>query len=168
MLLSILTAHIREAKVDEHSVLSRLVRDSFRDVADRFRLTLLNCPKHPSNCTDQWIQNDFARGVSYYILETTGKPIGCVALEKANSDTCYLERLAVLPQWRRQGLGRMMVDHVLARAKELDAQRVSIGIIAKQTELKAWYKEIGFREGETKEFEQLPFRVTFMAYELQT
>jgi ribosomal protein S18 acetylase RimI-like enzyme len=160
-----LTAHVREAKVDECSLLSRLVRDSFRDVAERFGLTLLNCPKHPSNCTDQWIQNDFARGVSYYILETNGKPIACVALEKANPDTCYLERLAVLPEYRRQGFGRMMVDYVLARAKEICAQRVSIGIIAEQTELKAWYKEIGFREGETKEFEQLPFLVTLMAHE---
>jgi len=33
-------------------------------------------------------------------------------------------------------------------------------------ELKAWYKKMGFREGETKTFAHLPFKVLFMAYHL--
>jgi len=41
-----------------------------------------------------------------------------------------------------------------------------IGIIAAQTDLKRWYQEIGFIEGDTKEFKHLPFLVTFMIYNL--
>jgi len=54
----------------------------------------------------------------------------------------------------------------LSNAKLLGAHRVSIGIIAEHTELKNWYKRIGFVEGESKEFPPLPFRVTFMSYEV--
>ena len=96
---------IREVNSADISLLSRLIRQSYSDVADRFKLTPANCPKHPSNCTDEWIENDFARGVSYFILEHRGIPAGCVAIEGANADLCYLERLAVLPHERKKASG---------------------------------------------------------------
>ena len=156
---------IRKASPKDISSLSELIRKSYRDVADRFELTPANCPKHPSHCTDGWVEKDFARGVSYYILEYGGVPAGCVAIEHASADLCYLERLAVLLNERNKGFGSQLVDHVLRTAQESGAKKISIGIIARQTDLKQWYQKIGFIEGETKEFGHLPFRVTFMTYE---
>lgn len=69
---------IREADSKDIKVLACIIRESFRDVAARFSLTLENCPKHPSNCTTSWIESDMARGVQYFILFIEGKPIGCV------------------------------------------------------------------------------------------
>lgn len=160
------TTYIRAAGSADVPVLSGLIRVSFRDVAERFALTLENCPKHPSNCTDEWIENDLFRGVSYYILEHDGTPVGCVALEKANPDLCYLERLGVLPESRRKGFGKALVDHFFYEARAFGARQISIGIISDDTELKLWYQRIGFVEKETKEFAHLPFLVTFMSYEL--
>jgi N-acetylglutamate synthase-like GNAT family acetyltransferase len=145
------TTCIRAAGFADVPVLSGLIRVSFRDVAERFALTLENCPKHPSNCTDEWIENDFARGVAYYILESDGTPVGCVALEKANPELCYLERLGVVPQSRRKGFGRALVDYLLYEARALGAKQIGIGIISDDTELKLWYQRIGFVEKETKE-----------------
>ncbi|MDH3803758.1 MAG: GNAT family N-acetyltransferase, partial [Deltaproteobacteria bacterium] len=88
------------------------------------------------------------------------------ALEKANPDLCYLERLGILPQSRQKGFGKALVDHVFAEARALGAKQISIGIISDDTELKLWYQRIGFVEKETKEFAHLPFLVTFMSYEL--
>ena len=158
--------NIREANSDDISLLSGLIRQSYRDVAERFKLTPANCPKHPSNCTDEWIENDFARGVSYFILERRGIPAGCVAIEMADDHLCYLERLAVLPHERKKGLGSQLVEHIFHTARDFESKKISIGIIAAQTELKQWYLKFGFIEGETKEFNHLPFRVTFMACEL--
>ena len=157
---------IREANPADISLLSGLVRRSYCDVAKRFKLTPANCPKHPSNCTDEWIQNDFARGVKYFILQHRGIPAGCVAIEKAEADFCYLERLAVMPHERKNGLGSQLVEHIFRTAREFGLKKISIGIIAAQTELKQWYRKFGFVEGETKDFSHLPFRVTFMTCEL--
>ena len=154
--------HITAATIKEVSILSDLIRKSYRDVAQRFDLTPNNCPKHPSNCTDDWIRNDFGRGVSYYLLEHNDLPAGCAALERSNPDLGYLERLAVVPADRRKGFGRILVDHVFSRAKDSGIKKISIGIIAAQTDLKRWYQKIGFIEGDTKEFKHLPFLVTFM------
>ena len=157
---------IRKAGLGDVPLLTGLIRDSYRDVAQRFNLTPENCPKHPSNCEPAWIRKDFARGVSYFILEHSGKPFGCAALEKPTADLGYLERLAVLPDHRRRGFGKMLVDYVFDRAKDSGLSQISIGIIAEQTDLLLWYRKIGFLEGDTKEFEHLPFLVTFMTYHL--
>jgi N-acetylglutamate synthase-like GNAT family acetyltransferase len=147
-------------------ILVETIRRAFQDVAKRFDLTKDNAPRHPSNCTKDWIQKDMERGVTYFIMENENLVVGCVALELTKSDVCYLERLAVLPDKRRHGFGKALINHILSEAKLLGAKRVNIGIIAEQSELKNWYKEIGFVEGETKEFSHLLFHATFMSYEL--
>ena len=157
---------IIKAGLGDVPVLTGLIRDAYRDVAQRFNLTPENCPKHPSNCTPQWIRKDFARGVAYFIIEHNQKPVGCAALEKPTADLGYLERLAVVPDHRRRGFGRMMVDYIFDRARDAGLKQISIGIIAEQTDLLWWYRKIGFVEGDTKEFEHLPFLVTFMMYQL--
>lgn len=106
------------------------------------------------------------RGATYFILEQEKLAIGCVAMKKANSESFELERLAVLPSYRKRGLGRVLVDHILSEAKRLGSLRVNIGIIAEHTDLKGWYLKARFLEGETKDFPHLPFRVMFMSHDL--
>lgn len=158
--------HIREAGPADISLLASLIRVSFLDVAERFHLTPENCPNHPSNCTGDWIERDLAGGITYYILENKGVPAGCVALEKAQQDRVFLERLGVLPGHRRKGFGQALVNHFFIVAHALGAQEISIGIIAGNTELKRWYQKMGFVERDTKAINHLPFLVTFMTYEL--
>ena len=127
---------IRNALSSDIPLLTKLIRDSFRDVADRFNLTSENCPTHPSNCKTEWVESALKKGIKYYILERENVPCGCVALELAQPDVFYLERLAVLPQFRRNGLGKRLVNHALNETKKLGARRIEIGIISDQAELK--------------------------------
>ncbi len=158
--------NIRQACSDDSSTLSGIIRESFRDVAERFGLTSENCPKHPSNYTREWIDNDFTRGVIYYLLERDGTPAGCVALEISGPDLCYLERLAVLPGSRRKGYSKALVEYIFSQAKALGKKQISIGIISEQTDLKLWYQKIGFVEGHSTGFSRFPVLVAFMKYEL--
>jgi N-acetylglutamate synthase-like GNAT family acetyltransferase len=153
---------ITEASEADAELLASLIRDSFADVAKRFGLTPENCPTHPSNCAPEWIQAAFAKGVEYYLLRTSDRPAGCVALERVSDDVCYLERLAVLPSFRRNGLGETLVSHVVARAEELGLRAIEIGTIAAQTELRQWYERQGFEVTRVASFERLPFDVAFM------
>jgi N-acetylglutamate synthase-like GNAT family acetyltransferase len=159
-----MSAKIRIGTKEDTQILAETIRKSFQDVAERFGLTQENAPSHPSNCTVDWIRRDMEGGVSYFAIENKNHVVGCVALERPNAEVCYLERLAVLPDQRRHGFGKALVNHALSEAKRLGVNYVSIGIIAEQTELKDWYKGLGFVEGESKEFPHLPFRVTFMSY----
>ena len=156
---------IKEANVEDRSVLASVIRGSFRDVAERFGLTVGNCPTHPSNCTDDWVESAMAKGTRFYLLADGGTPCGCVGLEQAKPEVCYLERLAVLPEFRRRGFGKALVSHAPNQAKQFGAARVGICIIAEHAELKDWYTKLGFlTEKERVTFEHLPFEVTFMCF----
>lgn len=157
---------IRKATINDINLIVDTIRDSYQTVAERFNLTVDNCPKHPSNCTDEWIKRDLESGVIYYLLESTEGVIGCAALEHASPELCYLERLSVLPDRRNRGYGRRLVEHVFSEANTSGCKKISIGVIAEQIELKQWYCRIGFIEGETKTFDHLPFQVSFMEYNL--
>ena len=157
---------IRDANEADIDTLVTLLRSSFRDVAERFELTIENCPKNLAFCTKEQIKSDFDRGLIYYILEKDGRPCGCVAIEKASPDVCYLQRLAVLPEHRRKGYGKTLVNHIFDRAGKNGAQKIEIGIISEDTKLKNWYKQFGFVQKGTKKFDHLPFIVAFMSAEI--
>ncbi len=157
-----MSVELREAAGKDIPTLTSLIRKSFRDVAERFGLTPQNSPTHPSNCADEWIKTALSKSVKYFILESSGIPCGCVALEQASVEVCYLERLAVLPEHRKNGFGSLLVRHAISEAKKLHVQRVEIGIIAAHIELKDWYERLGFHVRNTAEFDHLPFAVAFM------
>lgn len=112
------------------------------------------------------IEADRSRGVQYFILARDDESVGCVGLEGARADRCYLERLAVLPGMRRRGYGRALTLHALERAKAAGARQVGIGIIADHVELRNWYSRMGFVEVETRQFAHLPFDVLFMKFDI--
>lgn len=153
---------IRQADERDMDVLVTLIRRSFHDVAERFELTAENCPKNPAFYTMDRIKGDFKNGLQYFILETDSRPCGCVALEKAKPEVCYLMRLGVLPEYRNNGYGKALVDHIFEQAKKIGAERVEIAIIAKDVKRENWYMKLGFVEKGTKEFDHLPFTVAFL------
>ena len=157
---------IREASDVDILGLVEIIRTAFQDVAVRFGLTEQNCPKHPSNCLATWVSSVMDQGVRYFVLDSGPVSCGCVALEQGSPEVCYLERLAVLPSHRGRGLGRALVEHVLHEAKRVGALRVDIGIIADHTELRDWYRKIGFVDQKTAAFAHLPFEVLFMSMTL--
>ncbi|HJO95958.1 MAG TPA: GNAT family N-acetyltransferase [Victivallales bacterium] len=156
---------IKEANKNDIRTLSNLIHNSFLDVAKKFGLTKDNCPTHPSNCTDNWIQTDLLAGKRYFILEANYH-VGCIAFERANENLYYIERLAVLPQERNKGYGKILVHYIIEKVRDLSGNKISIGIIDKHSVLKNWYKEIGFKITKSKQHTKLPFTVTFMEYKL--
>jgi GNAT superfamily N-acetyltransferase len=172
-----MTIAVKEAGAHEAALLAGIIRDSFRDVTERFGLTAETCPAHPSNCTEEWVTQALAKGVSYYLLTDDGRPVGCgalecvalecvalecAALECASGELGYLERLSVLPAHRRRGFGRALVEHVRAEAKRRGLRRLQVGIIADDARLREWYERLAFLPTGTKRFAHLPFEVLFM------
>lgn len=73
-----------------------------------------------------------------------------------------LNNLAVLPEYRHLGIGRELVNYVLAYSKNIGANKIKIGIIEDNTVLKKWYEQFDFVHTGTKRFSHLPFTVGFM------
>ena len=147
-------------------MLVTLLRNSFRDVAERFEITEENNPGSLAFCTNERIESDLKKDLTYYLLEKDGRPCGCVALERAKPGVCYLMRLAVLPEHRSKGYGKMLVHHIFNQSRTTGARRVEIAMISKDRKLKKWYKRLGFIQKRTKKYDHLPFIVAFMYREI--
>ena len=147
-------------------MLATIIAEANKEVAIRFNFSLDNAPKHPSFCTPAWIEADFQRKVIYFLYLEEGEPLGCVAYEPGEPGIVYLNRLSVLPQAQRRGIGAQLVAHHLDYARQQGAQTISIGIIDGHTELKHWYNKQGFIAGTTKTFDHLPFAVCYMTAKL--
>jgi GNAT superfamily N-acetyltransferase len=145
--------------------ISRIISESNKDVADEFGIDIKNNPKHPSFYTKDWVLSDFGRGEEYFIYKRGGVGVGCVAFENPRPGVAYLNRLSVLPNNRRNGIGEELVQHIFRYSKTKNVHRVSIGIIAEHIRLKNWYLKLGFKEGVVKTFPHLPFDVRYMSFE---
>ncbi|MCX6005195.1 MAG: GNAT family N-acetyltransferase [Chloroflexi bacterium] len=139
----------------------RVIRDSFRTVAREFKLTRKNNPTHPSFITRERL-SDLQKKARFFGLFENGNQVGFVAVEKADGNVYYLDKLAVLPHHRHQGHGKKLVEFVVEYVKKNGGEKVSLCMIDSHRVLKSWYQSLGFSETATKKFEHLPFVVCFM------
>jgi len=139
-----------------------VIRDSFRTVAEEFGLTPENCPTHPSFLTLSQLNKLKDKGVRFFGLFLGNNQIGFIAIEKADTSLYYIEKLAVLPEYRHEGYGAKLIGYAFDYIRNYNGKRVSIAIIEEHTILKNWYKELGFEEVEKIKLPYLPFTVCFM------
>ncbi len=86
-----------------------------------------------------------APGGSFDVLEnSTGGIVGCVGLVKAPDHSCFLRKMYLHPSRRGQGLGKSLLEHALARARELGFRRVQLETASVLVEAIALYRAFGF------------------------
>ncbi len=168
--INILRCTVTKAISSDAATIAEIISEANTDVAKKFDITVENNSKHPSFCTKDWVLNDMGKGEEYFLLQTnfqaSQQAIGCIAFERKDNSTAYLNRLAVLPSCRNIGAGEQLVRYVLNLANENQHKYVSIGVIAEHTQLVNWYLKLGFISKNIKTFAHLPFNVQFMTYSL--
>jgi ribosomal protein S18 acetylase RimI-like enzyme len=163
-----MTSVIYEINDEAHIIQSaELIRISFETVARDLKLTKDNCPSHTSFITEKQLFESHDKGLWFFGLFVNNNQSGFVAVEKGNTTTYYMEKLAVLPAVRHQGYGEKLVHFVADFAARQGALKLSIGTIHEHVILKEWYKKLGFTETGLKKFAHLPFTVCFMEKDLR-
>jgi putative acetyltransferase len=82
-------------------------------------------------------------------LATSGdEPAGCVALRPVGDGAAEMKRLYLRPAFRGGGRGRLLVEHVLAAAREIGYRTVVLDTLESMTKARALYRQMGFRETE--------------------
>ena len=160
--MSILEIH--EVKKNELQECLEVIHQSFGTVAEQFGLTRENCPKHTSFIPISFLETQMDWGWYMYALYAGKKIIGYMSLSKEGDDTYELHNLAILPEYRQKGFGKLLLDHAKSVVKSLDGSRIKIGIIEESTVLKNWYIANGFVHIGTKKFDHLPFTSGYLEW----
>ncbi len=79
----------------------------------------------------------------HYLARRQSVAIGTARARPLESGVVKVERVAVLESWRRQGVGRMLMERLLA-----DARRDGFvqAVLNSQRQAAPFYEELGFRQ----------------------
>jgi ribosomal protein S18 acetylase RimI-like enzyme len=140
-----------------------VIQESFSTVAKDFGLTEENAPTNPAFLKMDKLKESITHNVEFYIAKVGKEIVGCVGIQPGKSTgEYYIERLAVLPHYRHNDIGKKLLEHAIFEIKKRKVKQASIGIINENNILKEWYKKCGFKEYGTTKIDYLPFTVCFM------
>ena len=141
-----------------------VIHQSFGTVAAEFGLTKENCPRHTSFIPLYFLETQKKWGWKMYALYAGKKIIGYVSLSKENDGIFELHNLAILPEYRHNGFGKLLLDYAKDVVRSSGGHVMKIGIIEESTILKNWYIENGFIHTGTKRYEHLPFTSGYLEW----
>jgi predicted N-acetyltransferase YhbS len=129
---------LRLANESDASILLTVLHAAFEEYRGR-----LNPPSGVHAETIESVQSKLKTetGVLAFVGDEAA---GCVFYEQ-ESTHLYLGRLSVLPQFRKLGVGRALIDYVEAQAVNLKVHRVQLGVRIALPHLKAYYEQLGYR-----------------------
>ena len=159
---------IREVKREEIPECVNLIRKAFLTVAEEFGFTEENAPRFTAFAMTEerllWQMDVEHRPM--YAYEESGILCGYYSLLIQKNNECELNNLAVLPDYRHKGIGRMLVDHAFNMARDLGCNVMNIGIVEENIRLREWYEKAGAVHVGTHKFDFFPFTCGYMKKEL--
>ena len=156
---------IRKINKNDLNECLAVIHQSFHTVAERFGLTRENCPKHTSFMPIYYLETQMKWGWDMFALCCGEKIVGYMSLSKEDDHTFELHNLAVLPEFRHNGYGKMLLDFAKEQVISLGGHVIKIGIIEESTVLKNWYMSNGFVPTGTKKYDHLPFTSGYLEWE---
>ena len=78
------------------------------------------------------------------LAEDSGRRAGCVALRRLENDICEMKRLYVLPDFREQGIGRILAQAVINEARSKGYAIMRLDTVESMHAARALYVSLGF------------------------
>jgi ribosomal protein S18 acetylase RimI-like enzyme len=122
-----------DAGTADAPVLARLLREAFEEYRGK-----LDPPSSAHGKTAEAVLRELEGGGAL-LAEVEGAPVGCVFFHP-KEDHLYLDRLAVLPEYRGAGVARRLMDEVEARARG----PVRLSVRCSLAEQQAYYRRRGY------------------------
>jgi putative acetyltransferase len=84
-------------------------------------------------------------GVAFFVIRQAGRPAGCGGVQLFGSEYAEVKRMYVRPQYRGLGLGKQMLDHLSAHARQAGVSILRLETGVHQAEAIGLYERCGFK-----------------------
>lgn len=143
-----------------------VIRRSFHTVAEQYQLPEENCVASGSFIKMDQLMSDYRRGVKLFGCLCDGHTAGYMQLETTAPGKFTLDKVAVLPEYRGQGIGAQMLEFAIDHAAHHGGQTLTVSVFAIDTSLVEWYRRHGFVLRDTMTRPDLPLAVAHLDKEL--
>ncbi len=97
-------------------------------------------------------QSYFERGGAFYVLEEKdGSIIASYGLYLIDKQTCELRKMYLHSSYRSKGLGKLLLEDALAKAKQIGFKKMTLETASVLKEAISLYKSYGFVEYEPEQ-----------------
>ena len=108
------------------------------------------------------LPGEYAPPKGALILALVGdRPAGSVGLRPLEPGTCEMKRLFIRNEFRGQGIGRRLVDRVIADARRIGYERMRLDTIPEMSEAIHLYRQCGFVEISPYRYNPIPGALYF-------
>lgn len=106
--------------------------------------------------SEEAILDSFKRGTKFLVAQRLGEMIGYVGIS-CILDEGYVTNVAVFPEFRRQGVGKALLEAIFSLANENGLSFVSLEVRESNKNAISLYERLGFKlEGKRKNFYENP------------
>lgn len=159
---------IKEIDKNEVEDCVKVITECFLTVANEFGFTAENAPRFTAFATTRerldWHLNGEHRPM--YAYYDNGAIVGYYSLLLKEHNDCELSNLCVLPTYRHKGIGQELLKNAFKVSKEMNCNKMSIGIVEENRVLRKWYESFGFIHIGTEKFDFFPFTCGYMEKQL--
>lgn len=142
----------------------KVIRSSFRTVADELGFTKENAPRFTAFATTverlTWQYEHEKRAMFAYRMD--GRIVGYYSLLRQNDSECELNNLCVLEEYRHKAIGKELLEHAFSEARKLGCSVMNIGIVEENVRLRKWYEANGAKHIRTEKYDFFPFTCGYM------
>ena len=155
---------IKAVDVKDIAECAKVVRESFSTVANEFGYTIENAPGFTAFATTEerlngQLTEEHRPMYAFWDNETI---VGYYSLLLQENKECELNNLCVIPAYRHNGIGEELLKDAFKNVKELNYNKINIGIVEENKVLRKWYESFGFVHTGTKKFDFFPFTCGYM------
>mgnify|MGYP000501982037 FL=1 len=158
-------------RVEEQDIAEcvKVIKESFATVAKEFGFTVENAPRFTAFATTEVRLKHqlLEENRPMYAFYDNENIVGYYSLLVQDNNECELNNLSVIPAYRHRGIGEELLKHAFKIAKELNCNKINIGIVEENNVLRKWYESFEFIHIGTQKFDFFPFTCGYMEKNLQ-
>jgi ribosomal protein S18 acetylase RimI-like enzyme len=83
---------------------------------------------------------------TFYVATKGKNYVGCAGWRRFEPGIAEVKRMFVVPQYSGQGIGRMLLEQVIAAARAHNMTRLRLEVLTSSTAAIALYRRLGFKE----------------------